>query len=162
MKLVLFSILLLLVILPSAFGQFFDNPGLRQTLPINTGGYDFEVITVSNFDVTEFEFSEDDKRLTLFINSGVQENISEIQIPINLINGNFTFYLDDEEIFPNVRSNNEISFIVVEFAGNGTYQLDIIGTTYLPEFADVAPFVLATSLFGIIFLAKKMRLRFTK
>ena len=120
------------------------------------------MITVSNFDVSEFEFSEEDKRLTLFINSGVQENISEIQIPINLINGNFTFYLNDEEIFPNVRSNDEISFIVVEFAGNGTYQLDIIGTTYLPEFADVAPFVLATSLFGIIVLAKKMRLSFTK
>ena len=35
--------------------------------------------------------------------------------------------------------------------------LDIIGTTYLPEFADVAPIVLATSLIGIIVILKRYK-----
>lgn len=155
MKIVLFAIFALFILVPPSFGQIFDVPGLKQTFDVKTGGYFFEVTAVSNFEVQDFEFSEDEKRLTFFINSGSQNNISEIQIPKNLINGNFTFYLNGSEVFPSIKQNDKISFIVLEFAGNGTSKLDIIGTTYLPEFADIAQFVLAFSLFGIIFLAKK-------
>ena len=148
---------------PQAFGQILENPALKKDFTIQTGGYDFEVETASNFDVTDYEFNKDDKRLTLYVNSGIEENISEIQIPKNLINGNFTFYLDDNEIFPKVKTNDKISFIVLEFEGEGEHQLDIIGTTYLPEFSNVAPIVLATSLFAILFFAKKnQKLGFSK
>ncbi len=146
------------MITPS-YSQDIDTPGLVKTITVNTDGYDFEVETVSNFDVTDFEFDKELKKLTIFINSGTQENISEIQIPLNLINGNFTFFLNDEEIFPRVQSNEKISFITLEFEGDGKHTLEIIGTTYLPEFSDIAPFVLATSLIGIIFL-KKSKLKF--
>ncbi len=146
------------MITPS-YSQDLDTPGLVKTITVNTDGYDFEVETVSNFDVTDFEFDKELKKLTIFINSGTQENISEIQIPLNLINGNFTFFLNDEEIFPRVQSNEKISFITLEFEGDGKHTLEIIGTTYLPEFSDIAPFVLATSLIGIIFL-KKSKLKF--
>ncbi len=44
-----------------------------------------------------------------------------------------------EEIFPNVRGTEQISFITLEFEGEGDNKLDIIGTTYLPEFSEVAP-----------------------
>ncbi len=146
------------MITPS-YSQDLDTPGLVKTITVNTDGYDFEVETVSNFDVTDFEFDKELKKLTIFINSGTQKNISEIQIPLNLINGNFTFFLNDEEIFPRVQSNEKISFITLEFEGDGKHTLEIIGTTYLPEFSDIAPFVLATSLIGIIFL-KKSKLKF--
>ena len=133
----------------------FENPGLKQSFTIETGGYEFEVDTTSNFDITNHEFEKDEKRLTFFINSGIENNLSEIIIPVNLINGNFTFYLNDEEIFPKVKTSDAISFITVEFPGTGIHKLDIIGTTYLPEFSEIAMLVLATSMFGLVFLKGK-------
>jgi len=49
------------------------------------------------------------------------------------------------------------SFITFEFEGKGDHKLEIIGTTYLPEFAEVAPIVLATSLIGIIVILKRFK-----
>ncbi len=138
----------------SAFGQFFDTPGLVNRLPVETGGYIFEVITVSSFDIPDYQFSSEEKRLSLNITSNVSNNLAEIQIPKNLINGNFTFYLNGQEIFADVKTNEKISFITIEFPGKGLHKLDIIGTTYLPEFSEIAQLVLATSLIGIVFLKK--------
>jgi hypothetical protein len=151
------SLVLILVIAPPAFGQISDRTGLKQDFTIETGGYDFTVEITSNFNVEDIEFSSDDKRLTLFINSGIENNLAEIQIPINLINGNFTFILNDQEIFPIVKINEKISFITLEFKGTGANKLDIIGTTYLPEFSEVASLVLFASLFVLIF-AQKIKL----
>ncbi len=151
------SLVLILVIAPPAFGQISDRTGLKQDFTIETGGYDFTVEIVSNFNVEDIEFSSDDKRLTLFINSGIENNLAEIQIPINLINGNFTFILNDQEIFPIVKINEKISFITLEFEGTGAHKLDIIGTTYLPEFSEIASLILFTSLFILIF-ARKIKL----
>jgi len=145
-------IFLFIGISPIAFGQLSDKTGLAQGLSIETGGYNFEVETVGSYDITGYEFDSDDKRLTVFISSTVNNNLGEFLIPKNLINGNFTFFLNDEEIFPNVRGNEKISFITIEFPGKGFHTLDIIGTTYLPEFSEVLPLVLATSMFGILFL----------
>ncbi len=151
------SLVLLLVIVPPAFGQISERTGLKQDFTIETGGYDFTVEITSNFNVEDIEFSSDDKRLTLFINSGIENNLAEIQIPINLINGNFTFILNDQEILPNVRTNEKISFITFEFEGIGKHKLDIIGTTYLPEFSEMASLILFASLFVLIF-ARKIKL----
>ncbi len=138
----------------SAFGQFFDTPGLVNRLPVETGGYIFEVITVSSFDIPDYQFSSEEKRLSFIISSSVSNNLAEIQIPKNLINGNFTFYLNGKEISADVKTNEKISFITIEFPGKGLHTLDIIGTTYLPEFSEIAQLVLATSLIGIVFLKK--------
>ncbi len=138
----------------STFGQFFDTPGLVNRLPVETGGYIFEVHTVSSFDIPDYQFSSEEKRLSLIISTSVSNNLAEIQIPKNLINGNFTFYLNGQEISADVKTNEKISFITIEFPGKGLHKLDIIGTTYLPEFSEIAQLVLATSLIGIVFLKK--------
>jgi len=155
LKLLFFVIIFVSVLfLPSAFGQISDKTGLVNRLPIETGGYNFEVVVTASFDIPRYEFNSDEKRLTIFITTTVKNNLGEFQIPINLINGNFTFYLDEEEVFPVVRSNEKISFITIEFPGNGLHKLDIIGTTYLPEFSEIAPLVLATSMLGVLFLKR--------
>jgi hypothetical protein len=59
--------------------------------------------------------------------------------------------LNDQEIFPIVKTSEKISFITVEFEGSGTNKLDIIGTTYLPESSKITPLVLFASLVVIIF-----------
>lgn len=145
-----------LLFIPNAFGQLSDRTGLKQVFTIETGGYSFPVEVVSNFSVENTEFSSEEKKLTLHIFSNTQNNLAEIQIPKNLINGNFTFFVNGQEIFPKVQTNEQISFIFIEFPGNGTSTVEIIGTTYLPEFSQVAPLVLASSL-GIILVLKRMK-----
>jgi hypothetical protein len=160
MKLIFFLVILFLLACPSAFGQLSDKTGLKQNFIIETGGYEFPVDVTSSFDVERLEFSSDDKRLTIHLNSGIEQNLAEIQIPKNLINGNFTFFLNDQEIFPKVKTNEKISFITLEFEGTGFHKLDIIGTTYLPEFSEIAPLILSVLLIPIIFVRKIKKLSF--
>ena len=142
--------------LPSAFGAISEKTGLKKDFTIETSGYDFEVETVSNFNIEDVQFSRDDKKLTFNINSELESNFAEIQIPINLINGNLTVFVNGHEIFPEIRKNDKISLIVLEFKGNGTNTLEIIGTTYLPEFPSVALIVMGTA-FATIALSRKFK-----
>ncbi len=158
MNQIFYLIILLSFIISPVFGQESNPTGFKENFKIETGGYDFTVETVSSFDVDEIEFSSDDKRLTFYFTSGIKNNLAEIQVPKNLINGNFTFFLNDQEIFPIVKTNEKISFITLEFEGDGSYTLDIIGTTYLPEFAQLSPMILIISLIGIIFGLKIKKL----
>ena len=144
-----------MIVIEPVFAQVLNTPGLRQEFFVETGGYEFEIETTSNYDIEEVELSVEEKKLTFYIKSGLQNNLGEIVIPVNLINGNFTFFLNDQEFFPTVKYSERISFITVEFAGDGRHKLEIIGTTYLPEFSEIAPLVLATSLLGILFVTRK-------
>lgn len=130
MKSILFVLLLLLVITP-AFAQLSDRTGLVNRLEVKTGGHSFEVQTVSNFDISNYEFDDDQKRLTLYITSGLENNLGELYIPQNLLSGNFTFYINGQEYHPNVKINNKISFITLNFTGSGDSKIEIIGTNYL-------------------------------
>ncbi len=130
MKSILFVLLLLLVITP-AFAQLSDRTGLVSRLEVKTGGHSFEVQTVSNFDISNFEFDDDQKRLTLYITSGLENNLGELYIPQTLLSGNFTFYINGQEYHPNVKINNQISFITLNFTGSGDSKIEIIGTNYL-------------------------------
>jgi len=160
LKSLFFLIVLLLVVIPAASAQISDKTGLKQNFVIETGGYEFTVDITSNFNVGDIEFNSEDKRLTFYINNGLKNNLAEIQIPINLINGNFTFILNDQEILPVVKKNEKISFITLEFQGIGKHKLDIIGTTYLPEFSEIAHLILALSMLALIFPLKVKKLNF--
>jgi len=144
------------VFLPPAYGAISEKTGLKKDFTIETSGYDFEVETVSNFNIQDVQFNRDDKKLTFNINSELVNNFAEIQIPVNLINGNLTVFVNGHEIFPEIRKNDKISFIVLEFEGSGTNTLEIIGTTYLPEFSSAAIIVMGTAL-TIITLSRKFR-----
>ena len=160
MKLIFSLIVLLLIVIPIASAQISDRTGLKQDFVVETGGYEFTVDIISNFNVENIEFSSEDKRLTFYIINGLENNLAEMQIPINLINGNFTFILNDQEILPIVKKNEKISFITLEFQGKGKHKLDIIGTTYLPEFSEITHLILALSLFALIFPLKIKKLNF--
>ena len=114
------------------YGQLLsDATGLVNRLDVQAGGHTFEVETVSNFDIQDFDFDKDQKKLTIQIVSGLEKNLGEVLIPQNLLGGNFTFYLNDEEFFPKISSNEKISFVTLNFTGSGNHKLDIFGTTYL-------------------------------
>ena len=107
--------------------------GLLNRFDVETGGYTFEIKTVSNFDVTDLEFDKDEKRLTIFIKSSLENNLGEIIIPQSLLSGNFTFYLNDIQYNQKIQSNDRISFITLNFTGTGNNKIDIIATNTFAE-----------------------------
>ena len=159
MKILLLVIFTLIISIPSALGLVLseEGTGLTQNFIVQTGGYDFPVKVTGNQDVKDLSFDKDMKTITMSITSSLDGNLMEILIPQNLINGEFTFFLDNVEVFPQVALLTDNAFITLEFEGEGMHTLDIIETTYLPEFADVAPIVLATSLIGIIVILKRYK-----
>jgi hypothetical protein len=104
---------------------------------VETDGQTFEVEVVSNFEISDFEFDVDEKRLTLHVVSGLKNNLGEVQIPRELLGGNLTFNLNDQQFFPKIKSNEKISFVTLNFTGTGDGTIDIIGSTYLSGMAEM-------------------------
>lgn len=139
MKFFVFLVFTLLLLVPPVFGQIAERTGLKHQFTVEADGRSFQMETVSNYDLVDFEFDGNEKRLTLFVNSGINNSLGEIQIPQNLIGGNFTFLLNDQEFLPRVQQNKKISFITLEFEGLGKHRIDIIGTSYLTGLTDSNP-----------------------
>ena len=133
----LLSVAFLFVLIPVYGESLSDATGLVNRLDVHAGGHTFEIEVVSNFDVPEFEFNAKEKRLTLHITSGLQNNLGEIQIPQSLLGGNFTFNLNDQQYFPKIRTNEKISFVTLNFTGTGDNKLDVFGTTYPPGLTEM-------------------------
>jgi len=142
--------------IPSAFGAISEKTGLKNDFTIETSGYDFEVETVANFEINDVKLNRDDKKLTFDITSSLENNFAEIQIPINLIDGDLTVFVNGDEIFPQIRKNDKISFIVLEFNGTGHNTMEIIGTTYLPEFSSITLIVIGVA-FSMMFISRKLK-----
>lgn len=121
------------------FGQLSDKTGLLTRLDVDTSGHTFEVVTVSNFEILDHEFDKDEKRLTIFANSGLEDNLVEVTIPKKLLSGNFTFYINGVESTQEFKSNKQISFITLNFTGIGNNKIDIIGTDALVGVKVVEP-----------------------
>lgn len=130
MKPTLFFLLLLVVITPAS-AQLSDKTGLVNRLEVKTGGHSFEVQTVSNFDVSNYTFDEEQKSLTLYIASGLENNLGELYIPQTLLGGNFTIHINGEPYVPVIKTNDQISFITLNFTGSGDNKIEIIGTDYM-------------------------------
>ena len=135
MKFLLLAPLLLLLIVNPAFGLISeDGTGLIKRLNVNVDGHIFEVITTSNYDIEEHEFNKDEKRLTFFINSSLENNLGEIVLPNELLGDNLTFYVNDVKSIQNVKSSEKISFITLNFTGIGNNKIDIIETDIAETF----------------------------
>lgn len=122
---------LLVLVFTPAFGALSDATGLVNRFDIETGGQVFEIKTTANFDVQKVEFDKDKKQLTFYIVSSLENNLGELIIPKGLLSGNFTFYLNDKEIQPKIKSNERIAFITLNFTGSGINKVDVIATNYL-------------------------------
>lgn len=125
--------LLILVFTPAFGATLSDATGLVNRFDIETGGQKFEITTTANFDVDRVEFDKDKKQITFYVNSSLENNLGELEIPQKLLSGNFTFYLNDKSIKPKINSNEKISFITLHFTGLGNNKIDVIATNYLEE-----------------------------
>ncbi len=123
--------------MPSAFGAL-DHPGLQKDWNIETDNYTFHLVTVSNFDITNLTFNRENKEIVFDIDSPHDKNLAEIQIPHNLIAGNLTAFVNGTQIYPKIQQDDRISFLTFSFDNKGTNKLNVVGTTYLPEFSNAA------------------------
>ena len=138
-SLIIFSIVLLFVITP-AYGQLLsDATGLINRIDIQTSGHDFEVVLTANFDLVDYSFDKNSKQLTLYLDSGLENNLGELVIPATLLNGDLTFYLNEQEFFPKIQSSERVHFITMEFSATGSNVISISGTEYLIGLDDVTP-----------------------
>ena len=138
-SIIIFSIVLLFVITP-AYGQLLsDATGLINRIDIQTSGHDFEVVLTANFDLVDYSFDKNSKQLTLYLDSGLENNLGELVIPATLLNGDLTFYLNEQEFFPKIQSSERIHFITMEFSATGSNVISISGTEYLIGLDDVTP-----------------------
>ena len=129
MKIIFLISLIALGFLTPAYGQLLsDATGLVNRLDVQTKGHTYEVEVVSNFDIVDYTFDDTENRFSLSLESGLENNLGEMIIPRALLGENFTFYLDDQEFFPNFKSNEKISFITLNFTGMGNHSLDIFAT----------------------------------
>ena len=138
-SIIVFTVLLFFVLTPVHGQLLSDTTGLINRIDIQTSGYDFEVVLTANFDLLDYDFDINNKQLTLYLDSGLKNNLGEIIIPTTLLSGDFRFYLNDQEFFPKVQSDEKISFITMNFTGLGNNVVTIIGTEYLSGLDDIAP-----------------------
>ena len=141
MKSILLLLLVLFIVVNPVYGQLSlsDATGLINRLDIQTSGHVFEIKLVSNFDLTDYRFEKDQKQLTLYFDSGLENNLAEIIIPQNLLSGDFMFYLNDQEFFPIIQSNEKINFITLNFTGLGTNVVKISSSEYLSGLDEITP-----------------------
>ena len=138
-SIIVFTVLLFFVLTPVHGQLLSDATGLINRIDIQTSGYDFEVVLTANFDLLDYDFDINNKQLILYLDSGLENNLGEIIIPTTLLSGDFRFYLNDQEFFPKVQSNEKISFITLNFTGLGNNVVEIIGTEYLSGLDDIIP-----------------------
>lgn len=124
-------LLLFLVAVPAYGVPLSDKTGFVNKLDVKTDGHTFQIETVTNFDVDRVELNKDQKRLTLYTFSSIENNFGEMYLPQTLLSGNLTFYVNGQESFPKIKQNSDISFITFNFTGSGENKIEIIGTNYL-------------------------------
>ena len=138
-SIIIFSIVLLFVVTP-VYGQLLsDATGLINRLDIQTSGHNFEVVLTSNFELVDYSFDKNNKQLTIYLNSGLEDSLGELVIPSTLLNGELKFYLDDEEFFPKIQSSERIHFVTLKFSGIGSHVFSVIGTEYLVGLDEIIP-----------------------
>ena len=137
-SLIILSVILISIITP-VYGQLSDATGLINRIDIQTSGHDFEVVLTANFDLVDYGFDKNNKQLILYLDSGLENNLGEIVIPSKLLNGDFTFFLNDQEFFPKIQSSERVHFITLEFAGTGSNVISITGSEYLVGLDEIVP-----------------------
>ena len=141
MKSILVLSIVLFFVVGPAFAQMplSDATGFINRLNVETSGHVFEIKLVSNFDLTDYTFEKDNQELIIYVESGLENNLGEIMIPTNLLNGNFMFILNDQEFFPKIQSNEKIHFITMNFTGSGSNVISITGSEYLIGLSEITP-----------------------
>ncbi len=123
MKFLLILILSIIVVVPAFAIPLSDRTGLKTKFDVDVGNSTYVIETVANFNIDDVTFYND--TLVFQISSGLQDNLLEMQIPQNITAGAVHLFLDKQEVAPKILSDQKISFVTLEFQGNGTHVLEV-------------------------------------
>ena len=128
-------ILLIIFSVPAAHAvPLSDMTGLKFTFPVKTDDRSFTIEATANFQISNLDFNKNEKTIILDATSSIENNTMEIVIPTSLIGGDFKFYLDNIELFPNAKQGKNSLFVAIDFIGIGKHEIKFQGTTYLDIF----------------------------
>ena len=108
-----------------------DKTGFRFTFPIKTDDHTFVVEATGNLQVTNLDFNKEKKLITLFVMSSIENNSLEISFSNDLIGGDYTILLDNNEFPAKLQEGRHSTFVTMDFTGVGKHKIEIFGTTYL-------------------------------
>ena len=154
---IIISCVLILGLLSSPAFADLSYPGIKWEWKINAANYTYIVTTVSNYDMKNVTLNSNNKELIFTGNSTHTDNISEIEIPHNLIGGSLTVTQDGKQISPIVINGTDSSTIMLKFNQTGITTTNVVGTTYLPEFGGISTLVLIMSVGMVIFTLKTQK-----
>jgi len=101
-SIVFILVVLFFVVAPVSGQSLSDATGIINRLDVQTSGHLFEIKLTSNFDLTGYEFDKDEKEITLYFDSALENNLAELIVPKDLLSGNFIFYVNNQEFSPRV------------------------------------------------------------
>jgi hypothetical protein len=119
----LIALFLSLILVPVFAEPLSDRTGISASFDVSVDDKVFVVKSTANFDIRSIRF--DNNTMVLDIKSSLENNLGELQIPQNITKGQIKFYLDGNEIPAKILQNEKISFVTLEFQGNGTHTLEV-------------------------------------
>ncbi|MEM2780469.1 MAG: NosD domain-containing protein [Candidatus Bathyarchaeia archaeon] len=126
---------------------------------INIQNLSFTVIINSNSTISNFNFSQTDKKLTFIVEGN--ENVAgycNITIPLDLLGGPYTIAIDGTVIMENydAPTNGTHAFIYFTYT-HSQHLIEITGTTAIPEFPStlILPLLIIVSTLVVIFTKRK-------
>ena len=132
----------------------FDEP--TNIIDVNWENKEFVVEMRTFANIENFEFNQSEKEISFDVNESNQF-ITTI-IPLELLWGPYTILLDDEKTYFNDSKNNG-THVWINMKPNTAGEINIIGTTVVPEFPIIAPLAIGFLMIMMIPLMKKFNLR---
>ncbi len=128
-----------------------ENVGLKNKYIVVSGGNEFEIVAVVNFQLGTPIFSETDNSLTFNAETARDTgNESEFYIPRGLFAGPVTVLLDGQEVSSIINENDNIIYIGMTVDGKGEHVIEIIENVGMEsqEVSNSGGCLIATAAFG--------------
>ncbi|AIF83151.1 hypothetical protein NTE_01078 [Candidatus Nitrososphaera evergladensis SR1] len=122
-------------------------------------GRGFELGTVANADTCNFSFDQDRKKLHIEANGPAnkeEKGFFQIALPHEFLGGPYTVLAEGkpaefESVFSNA-TGKDTTTISLQYDGDKVHNIDIIGTTVIPEFGPAAIAAVASSMAMLVIL----------
>ena len=118
-KLLIFLVILSIVVPFADAIPLSDKTGFKFTFPVKTDGHSFIVEATGNLDITDLDFNKEQKSITLFVLSSLENNSLEVSFPNDMIGGDYSIFLDGIKFTPKLQAGSNMTFIIMDFVGIG-------------------------------------------
>lgn len=133
-----------------------------NSMSVKAEGHDFDVQVASNStSVGNLNFDEQNKKLSFTVQGDAgTKGVTEVTIPKSLLSGDLTVMIDGRAMAQSdvveTASTDTQTTLELNYH-HSTHQIDIVGTSAVPEFSSLASLVLVASILAVVVLSYKVR-----